>query len=334
SNVDVAALKAEFLYQYQESNGYSFRSKLFAYNTKLTAMGSNFPGLTNTIYNSKILGGLLKSVTGVAKERSFPPVHKVNFNGHLDRFRKAQDKAGKKVVLYLDEFTKYLDVEVGQDAIELLCKLGYDVKLHYAESGRTYLSKGFLKQAKKLAAKNLEKLEPIIGEKTPIIGLEPSAILSFRDEYKRLSPRKELLEKLASHSFLIEEFLASEIEKGLITAASFTQEKKKVKIHSHCHQKALSNQKVTFDILNLPKNYEVTIIPSGCCGMAGSFGYEKEHYKTSMQVGELKLFPAVRKSEKETLIAANGTSCRHQIKDGTDRDAEHPVSILRKALII
>ena len=334
SNVDVAALKAEFLYQYQESNGYSFRSKLFAYNTKLTAMGSNFPGLTNAIYNSKVLGGLLKSVTGVAKERSFPPVHKVNFNGHLNKFRKAQDKAGKKVVLYLDEFTKYLDVEVGQDAIELLCKLGYDVKLHYAESGRTYLSKGFLKQAKKLTAKNLEKLEPIVGENTPVIGLEPSAILSFRDEYKRLSPRKELLEKLASNSFLIEEFLASEIEKGLITAASFTQEKKKVKIHNHCHQKALSNQKVTFDILNLPKNYEVTIIPSGCCGMAGSFGYEKEHYKTSMQVGELKLFPAVRKSEKETLIAANGTSCRHQIKDGTDRDAEHPVSILRKALII
>ncbi|WP_431121256.1 FAD-binding and (Fe-S)-binding domain-containing protein [Flagellimonas flava] len=334
SNVDVAALKAEFLYQYQENNGYSFRSKLFAYNTKLTALGSTFPGLTNAVYKSKILGGLLKSVTGVAKERSFPPVHKVNFNGHLNKFREAQDKKGKKVVLYLDEFTRYLDIEVGQDAIELLCKLGYDVQLHYAESGRTYLSKGFLKQAKKLAAKNLEELEPIVEENTPIVGLEPSAILSFRDEYKRLSPRKELLEKLASHSFLIEEFLASEIENGFVTADSFTQDKKQVKIHSHCHQKALSNQKVTFDILNLPKNYEVAIIPSGCCGMAGSFGYEKEHYKTSMQVGELKLFPSVRKSGKETLIAANGTSCRHQIKDGTDRDAEHPVSILRKALIV
>ena len=139
---------------------------------------------------------------------------------------------------------------------------------------------------------------------------------------------------MASHSFLIEEFIASEIEKGIVTADSFTQDKKQVKIHSHCHQKALSNQKVTFDILNLPKNYEVTIISTGCCGMAGSFGYEKEHYKTSMQVGELKLFPSVRKSAKETLIAANGTSCRHQIKDGTDRDAEHPVSILRKALIV
>ncbi|MEW2922146.1 FAD-linked oxidase C-terminal domain-containing protein [Muricauda sp. ANG21] len=335
SNVDVATLKAEFLYQYQESNGYPLRSKLFAHNTKLNALGSKISGITNAVYESKILGGFLKKTAGVASERSFPKVYNFNFERHLEQFNlKNTDLSKKKVVLYLDEFTKYLDIEVGKDAIELLCKLGYDVELFYAESGRTYLSKGFLKQAKKLVSKNMLKLAPYLDKNIPIVGLEPSAILSFRDEYQRLHEDKPQLAKLAAQSLLIEEFLAKEIAQGYITAESFTEEERTVKIHNHCHQKALSDQKVTFDVLNLPKNYKVTIISSGCCGMAGSFGYEKEHYETSMKVGSLKLFPSVQKSEKNTLIAANGTSCRHQIKDGTNRDAEHPVSILRKALIV
>ncbi|MEZ4810849.1 MAG: FAD-linked oxidase C-terminal domain-containing protein [Allomuricauda sp.] len=332
SNVDVAALKAEFLYQYQETNGYPLRSRLFAYNTKLNALGSKFPGLTNAMYSSKIMGNFLKRASGTAVERTLPKVYKVDFAKHLDKCRTHPSK--QKVVLYLDEFTQYLDVEVGKDAIELLCRLGYDVELFHAESGRTYLSKGFLKQAKKLVAKNMERLKGILERDISIVGLEPSAILSFRDEYQRLHGDKQLLKKLASRSFLIEEFLASEIAAGRITPESFTTEERTIKIHNHCHQKALSNQKVTFDVLNLPKNYKVSIIASGCCGMAGSFGYEKEHYGTSMKVGGLKLFPAVQKSDRGTLIAANGTSCRHQIKDGTDRDAQHPVSILRQALIV
>lgn len=334
SNVDIAALKAEFLYQYQETNGYPFRSKLFAHNTKLTALGSKVPALTNTMYKSNFFGGLLKRASGVAPERSLPLVYKVDFAKFLKAQPKTKEEAGKNVVLYIDEFTKYLDVEVGKDAIELLCKLGYDVELFYAESGRTYLSKGFLKQAKRLAEKNSKQLTPYLNSEIPIVGLEPSAILSFRDEYKRLLTDKNLAEKLCKQSYLIEEFLASEIEQGNLGSEVFTKEAREVKIHNHCHQKALSNQKVTFDILNLPENYKVTIIPSGCCGMAGSFGYEKEHYETSMQVGALKLFPAVKKCDNDTLISANGTSCRHQIKDGTDRDAEHPVSILLKALVI
>ena len=132
---------------------------------------------------------------------------------------------------------------------------------------------------------------------------------------------------------MLEEFLSIEIQKGELTSELFTQEAKTVKIHGHCHQKALSNQKVTFDVLNLPKNYTVSIISSGCCGMAGSFGYEKEHYEVSMQIGELKLFPAVRKSPEDTIISANGTSCRHQIYDGTKRTALHPVTILKNALL-
>ena len=332
SNVDVSTLKAEFLYQYQETNGYSLRSKLFAHNTKLNRIGSKVAGITNLVYDSKLLAGLLKKSSGVASERSLPKIYSFDFNKELQKF-KNQYNTNKKIVLYIDEFTKYQDIDLGKDAIELLTCLGYDIELFYAESGRTYLSKGFLKQARELANKNIPALKEFAAKKLPVIGLEPSAVLTFRDEYKRLNGDKDATEAIAKNSFLLEEFLSQEIENGTITKNQFTKEAKTVKIHGHCHQKALSNQKVTFDILNLPENYKVSIISSGCCGMAGSFGYEKEHYAVSMQIGELKLFPSIRKTAEDVIISANGTSCRHQIYDGTKRKALHPVSILKQALI-
>ena len=333
SNVDVAALKAEFQYQYQEKNGYSLRSKLFAHNTRLNRMGSKVSGLTNFMFSSGLMGGLIKKISNVASKRSLPKIYNFNFDDYLKSIVNQNSIEKQKVVLYIDEFTRYLDIEQGKDAIEVLTRLGYDVQLFYGESGRTYLSKGFLGEAKKLAEKNVGKLTPLVKEDLPIIGLEPSAILTFRDEYKRFHQNKEITDAIADKSYIIEEFLASEIEKGKITSEQLTKEAKTIKIHNHCHQKALSNQKVTFDLLNLPENYTVSIISSGCCGMAGSFGYEKEHYDTSMKVGELKLFPAIRKSEENVIIAANGTSCRHQIYDGTGRKALHPISILKNALI-
>ena len=333
SNVDVATLKAEFLYQYQETNGYSLRSKLFAHNTKLNRIGSKVSGLTNAIYRSGFFGGLLKTTAGVAVERSLPKVSSFDFDKILQVFKNQYTPSKKKVVLYIDEFSRYLDVDLGKDGIELLCRLGYDVQLFYGESGRTYISKGFLKQAKKLALTNIPQLKKFADAGYPVIGLEPSAVLTFRDEYKRFNEDFETINSIASNAFLIEEFLSDEIEKGELTPERFTKESKTIKIHGHCHQKALSNQKVTFDVMNLPENYSVSIISSGCCGMAGSFGYEKEHYDVSMQIGELKLFPSVRKSSEETIIAANGTSCRHQIYDGTKRKALHPVTILKNALI-
>ena len=333
SNVDIATLKAEFLYQYQEENGYSLRAKLFAHNTKLNKVASKVSGFTNAVYNSSVLGGLLKKSSGVATKRSMPNVYNFNFNKHLQVANLKQVTYNKKVVLYIDEFTQYMDIDLGKDAIEVLTKLGYEVQLFYAESGRSYISKGFLKQAKQLALKNIEKLKVFANEKIPVVGLEPSAVLTFRDEYKRFTDDKVTINAISDNAFIIEEFLANEIKNGTITSDLFTTEAKKIKIHGHCHQKALSNQKVTFDVLNLPKNYEVTIITSGCCGMAGSFGYEKEHYEVSMQIGELKLFPAVRKATEDTIISANGTSCRHQIYDGTKRHAKHPIMILKEALL-
>lgn len=333
SNVDVATLKAEFLYQYQEANGYTLRNKLFAHNTKLNRLSSKVSKLTNGIYASPYLSGLAKKWSGVAPERSLPKVSSFNFDKYLQNTKNQYSKNNKKIVLYIDEFTNYLDVELGKDAIEVLTRLGYDVQLFYAESGRTYISKGFLKQAKKLALANIDKLKVFAEQNLPVIGLEPSAVLTFRDEYKRLVADSVAAELVSTNAFLIEEFLSQEIQNGILKKNLFTSEARTIKIHNHCHQKALSNQKVTFDILNFPENYSVTIIASGCCGMAGSFGYEKEHYDVSMQIGALKLFPAIIKSSEEVIIAANGTSCRHQIYDGTKRKALHPITILKEALI-
>ncbi|NVK35456.1 MAG: FAD-binding oxidoreductase, partial [Rhodobacteraceae bacterium] len=223
------------------------------------------------------------------------------------------------------------DAEIGKKAVLLLDKLGYEVIfLDHPDSGRPQLSKGLLDEAKALAEANVKLFANLISENAPIIGIEPSALLTFRDEFISLT-RGELQEKarnLAKYAFTIEEFLAKEIDKDNIKTDQFTEEKKLIKVHGHCHQKSLSSMTPTKKILSLPKNFEVHMIPSGCCGMAGSFGYEKEHYELSMQIGELVLFPTVRKQPEEVIIAASGTSCRHQIKDGTGRKALHVVEIL------
>ncbi|MBQ4819237.1 FAD-binding and (Fe-S)-binding domain-containing protein [Aquimarina sp. MMG016] len=336
SNVDVAALKAEFEYQYQKENGVSNRTKLFAYNNKLNNLGRILPGLTNFLFKNNFTSGLLKSSFGIAKERDLPLLSKQTLRSwYKNNFeRLLPEQPIKTLYFFIDEFTNQLDTEIGIDAIELLTRLNYEVKVVvHKESGRSFISKGLLKQAKTLANYNVSVFKEIISDETPLIGIEPSAILTFRDEYLRLANDKNGAKELSKHTFLIDEFLASEIEKGNISSDQFTTEVKTIKLHGHCHQKALSNIQTTFAYLNLPHNFKVTIIPSGCCGMAGSFGYEKEHYDISMKVGEQTLFPAVRKASDDTIIVAVGTSCRHQIKDGTHREALHPVSILRKALI-
>jgi Fe-S oxidoreductase len=217
----------------------------------------------------------------------------------------------------------------------LLEKLGYEVIIpEHDESGRAWLSKGLIRKAKTIANKNISLLHPIISATTPLIGIEPSAILTFRDEYIDLADDDQLesAKILAKNVFLFEEFIAAEIEKGNITADMFINDTKEIKLHGHCQQKALSSVAPSVKVLSLPRNYAVQTIPSGCCGMAGSFGYEKEHYELSMKIGELVLFPAVRKQSAEVLIAAPGTSCRHQVKDGTGRKAQHPIEILFDAL--
>lgn len=344
SNVDIATMKAEFLYQYQETNGYSFRSKLFANNAKLNKLGSIFPGISNLVLNTSFT----KAIMGVAQERSVPKLAKQTFdkwykknsvianesNQSINNEISPQDRNNRKIYLFNDEFTNFYDVEIGKDAIYLLTKLGYKVEIiNHEESARSYISKGFLKEAKAICNKNVAIFKDLISEDTPLIGIEPSAILTFRDEYIRLADDKKSAKEIAKNTFTFEEFLANEISKNNITKNSFTKKPKVVKIHGHCHQKALSSTSSTFQMLNLPENYSVTILNTGCCGMAGSFGYEKEHYKVSMQVGEDTLFPKVRNCADDMLIAASGTSCRHQIFDGTKRVAKHPITLLKEALL-
>ena len=336
SSVDVASLKAEFQYQYQKENGVPLRTKLFAYNNKLNHFGSKLPMLANFVFSNSITASLIKKYFGIAKPRSLPLISSKSLSNiyNITDYKLIENKITKFVILFIDEFTNHLDTQIGVDAIELLKALNYTVKVvNNVESGRSFLSKGLLAEAKGLANKNIEIYKHIVSEKTPLIGIEPSAILTFKDEYLKLADDKFSAEALSKNTFLIEEFIQQEIDLGNIKPEQFTLETKKIKFHGHCHQKAMSNQLSSFAVLNLPKNYTVTIIPSGCCGMAGSFGYEKEHYELSMQIGEQTLFPAVRKAPTETLIAANGTSCRHQIKDGTNRVAKHPITILREALV-
>ncbi|GHC50214.1 FAD-binding and (Fe-S)-binding domain-containing protein [Ulvibacter litoralis] len=337
SNVDIATAKAEFLYQYNKANGVSFATKLFAKSSTYNKMAARFPKISNAVFSTPFTASILKKVGGIASERSIPLISSKSFNKRIKRKQNqvvANNKTIKKVVLFIDEFSNYLDASIAEDAYDLLTALHYDVTvIDSLDSGRALLSKGFLEEAKVAATKNVAFLKNTISSEMPLLGIEPSAILSFKDEYLRMVDDTVSAETIAKNSYLMEEFLASEIEKGNITAASFTSEAKQLKIHTHCHQKALSNQKVTFDVLNLPVNYKPTIIASGCCGMAGSFGYEKEHYATSMAIGNLKLFPAIRKTSEEVIIAANGTSCRHQIKDGTGRAALHPITILKQALL-
>lgn len=334
SNVDVASLKAEFEYQYKKDNGSSFRTRAFAYNAHLNKWGSKMAGLTNSIYKSRISGKFIKRVLHIAPQRTLPEVSKKPLYKRLKKLLANNPELPVKTIyLFVDEFTNYLDADLGTDTITLLQKLNYAVKvIDHPESGRSFISKGYLKAARRVACKNVEAFKDLISEEHPLIGIEPSAILSFRDEYPRLVDDIASAKAIARYTYTIEEFLHLEMKAGVINSHSFSDQVQKIKIHGHCHQKALSSIAYTFALLNLPKNFKPTIIPSGCCGMAGSFGYEEEHYDISMQIGEQTLFPAVRKAESSTIITAAGTSCRHQIKDGTDRVALHPVQVLLSAV--
>jgi Fe-S oxidoreductase len=341
SNVDIAKLKAEFLQHYHESNGVPLRSSLIANIGRINKLNSNFPALYNLMISKKVSKELLSRFFGFALERSLPILHKMTLKHwtlrNPEKLKPGKKGNIKKVLLYADEFTNYHDVSIGIDAIELLTALGYEIIIpDLMDSGRTYLSKGLVKQARKLAEKNINLLDEWAGTGIPMIGLEPSAILTFRDEYIDLlnGNHKEKAKIWADRIFTFEEFFAGEITSGAISGDRFTNEKKEILVHGHCYQKALSSQSFTTRILSLPGNYLVQLIPSGCCGMAGSFGFEKEHYRISMEIGELVLFPAIRNADQGTLIAAAGTSCRHQILDGTGTRAFHPVEILKNALKI
>jgi Fe-S oxidoreductase len=353
SNVDIAKLKAEFLQHYYDANGIPLRSRLIANITALNKLGSLIPFIYNFFQRNKLVSGIFKNLLGFSPKRDLPLLYGTTLRAWASK-QAGDNSLTKSVYLFADEFTNFNDVEIGIKAIKLLNALGYKVIIpDHTESGRTFLSKGLIRKAKKLANTNVSKLKDLITEETPLIGIEPSAILTFRDEYPELvePEMRTAAAELAKNVLLFDEFVSSRFpvpgSRSPVLSSQFsvpssqlssniqhlfTSEPLTIKLHGHCHQKALASVEPTIKMLSIPVNYKVEEIKSGCCGMAGSFGYEKEHYEVSMKVGELVLFPEIRKTEDKVVISAPGTSCRHQIFDGTGRKALHPIEILYDAL--
>jgi len=339
SNVDMTKYKSEFLQHWYDAHGVPLRSTAIGKIDRLNRLGMLFPGLYNAMMRTKMFSGMVQGMIGFSKQRSMPVLPKKTLrrqaNIYLKKNNPTIEKARGEVVLFVDEFSNYQDAHVGMAVLQLLVGLKYHVHIvKHNVSARTYLSKGLLRKAKHIATENIQILSKLVNEHRPLVGIEPSAILGFRDEYISLSSAdlKPDAIRLSKHALLFEEFLIGEVEAGRISPADFNSKDIKIKMHGHCHQKALADTSVLKKMLELPKNFRVTEIKSGCCGMAGAFGYEKEHYEVSMKIGELVLFPEVRKSGEDELIVAPGTSCREQIFDGTGKHAFHPAEVLLMGL--
>jgi hypothetical protein len=339
SSVDITKLKAEFLQQYHDAHGVPLRSRLIAHFADSARMAAIAPWLYNAIFQTPALRRAANRVIGFHPDRTIPRLNRVTLRHWFTRRKPLAPLRGQRlgrVHLFCDEFTDHNDLDAGIATVELLELSGYEVNIpDHAESGRASLSKGLVRRAKRFAELNVRQLAPLVSDDEPLIGIEPSCILGFRDEYPALvdPALRPAARELAPHCLLLDEFIAREADAGRMDSGLFTKEKREIHIHGHCHQKALASVAPTLRMLSLPQNYSAREIPSGCCGMAGSFGYEREHHAISMQVASLVLLPYLEKLSPDTLIAAAGTSCRHQIHDGIARNALHPARILREALL-
>ena len=337
SSVDMAKMKSEFLQHWYDKHGIPLRTRLIAYLPYINKIGSFIPALFNFFLKNSFFSGIIKSISGFTKRREIPLIGSLTLRKWANKNLKLITPANPvgEVCLFIDEFTDYNDVETGIAAIKLLTSLNYKIFVVNNEiSGRTFISKGLVRSAQKIAKKNIKILNKCINDNVPLIGIEPSAILAFRDEYPDLAGAELTVESknLARNSFLIDEFIYREFKAGKIKRDSFISDESEILLHAHCQQKAVSSSEFTIGMLSIPVGYKVREIASGCCGMAGSFGYEKEHFELSNKIGELVLFPEVRNASGNVQLAAPGTSCRHHIKDGTGKTAVHPAIILFNAL--
>ena len=334
SNVDMAKLKAEYLQHYYDNKGYPIRTLLVALLPKWLRIGAIFPSLYNFAVDGFWVSPLLKKILQFAPQRHLPRLGKTTLRHYINHLPENKVPIRGKVFLFADEFTNYIDVKIGVATIELLHKLGYAVEIpQHKESGRTYISKGLLKRAKKLAQHNVAVLQPLISKNTPLLGIEPSAILSFRDEYVDLLPEnRSTVETLGENCLLIHEFLLREWNSGRLSEQDFTPTPCTILLHPHCQSKAVAGTQSVKELFSHFKDVKVIITDDGCCGMAGAFGYEKKHYELSRAIGEMQLFPAVRSAKESDIICVEGTSCRSHILHFTGKEALHPVEILNRWL--
>ncbi|MCB0155703.1 MAG: 4Fe-4S dicluster domain-containing protein, partial [Anaerolineae bacterium] len=349
SSVDMAKIKFEFLTHYYDKHGIPLRSKLFGDINTLSHLSSGFPApLVNRLSANPVVRWGLERFLGISRQRTLPSFASEPFTRWFKRRRPAPPQSppqggkqgslshreraeGAKVALFNDTFHTYNYPQVAIAATEVLEAAGFEVVLPgHRCCGRPMMSKGLVKEARRAAQETIERLAPLAEQGIPIVGLEPSCLLSMRDEYQALLPNDKRVELVAAHCFTFEEFMANLAETGQLHL-TFKNEPGKVLLHGHCHQKALSGTAPSHRILALP-GYTVTEVDSSCCGMAGSFGYEAEHYDISLQMGERRLFPTVREQTDNVIIAAAGVSCRQQIKHGTGRQALHPAEVLRQAI--
>ena len=333
STVNMTALRAEYLQQRHDREGVPLRTRLIAANELLYRLGGKAPTLANALLD--LTGPLLKKVVGIAPGRSLPRFPDTSLRSFYDGHRPARAGTRGKLFFFGDEFINYQDTAVGKAALRLWWKLGYDVVWpRHAGSGRAQLSKGLLRQARKLAASNVGLFRDRVGEHAPLVGLEPSAILGFRDEYPRLfrGDFRARAQVLGRYAVTFDEWLFAEFTAGRIGPDDFGTAAKEIVLHVHCHERALAEASKCAAVLSLPVNFNVTLLDSGCCGMAGSFGYEAEHYAVSQQIAEQSLLSKLRGRSPETLIVASGTSCRHTVKDGLGIRAYHVAEILEPAV--
>ena len=339
SNVDMTRLRSEILQQKYDVSGIPLRSFAVSYMATVEQLGHIVWPFYNLFASWKFSSNIIKNIIKFSSERDIPTLSRVTMRTAVKReSRRHKSQATKgKVFLFADEFTNFQEAELGLTFAKLLLHLGYEVEIpKHVESGRAAISKGNLKLAKKYALKNVNLLKDKISEQTPLVGIEPSCILSFRDEYPDLVPAemRQQAKELGRNALLFDEFIMHEVAAKRISAADFKTEAVEIWLHGHCHQKALVGTEKTVQAFKLLSGAKIHVIPSGCCGMAGSFGYEKEHYKTSLAIGEMVLFPTIRKAVSNAdgvtpcIVSAPGTSCRQQILDGTGVHAVHPIEIL------
>lgn len=341
SNVDMTKLRSEILQQKYDRHGTPFRSWMVARMAKMEELGFMVRPFYNFFATFKPTAWVIKNTVSFSVKRNIPTLgrHSMRKLVAMENKKYKVDSGRRKVYLFADEFTNLQEAELGLTFAKLLLKLGYSVEIpKHVESGRAAFSKGCLKLAKKYAIKNVQMLSGVVTDDIPLVGIEPSCILSFRDEYPEIVPAemRDMAKSLSKNCLLFDEFIMKEVAAGRISSEDFKTLDAEIYLHGHCHQKSLIGVGKSAEMLRLIPGAKVNVIPSGCCGMAGSFGYEKEHYETSLAIGEMVLFPAVRKAtedkKKNVIVAAPGTSCRQQILDGTGIKALHPIEIMYNCL--
>jgi Fe-S oxidoreductase len=334
SNVDMAKMKYEFLHHYYTVHGLPLRNRIFGHIARLSFLGSRLAPFSNWIARSWPNRWLMERMAGVDRRRPLPRFARETFTDWFDARRAPAEAPRGDVVLFHDTFITYNAPEIGRAAVELLERAGYRVRLVDKKCcGRPMISKGMLDLAKAHAQWNVARLHPWVARGASIVGLEPSCLLTLRDETVELVRTPEA-RQVAAASFLLEEFLLREKAHGLtlpFRPARPDGVRRRALLHGHCHQKAMVGTAPTVAVLRWA-GYDVAEVDSGCCGMAGSFGFEREHYDLSVSLGNRRLAPAVKAAAADTEIVAPGVSCRQQIEHLAGRAARHPAQVLRDAL--